>query len=32
MIRMFIIEVALVMSVSPFAVSAGTEAEDAANK
>ena len=30
--RVFVIAVALVMSVSPFAVSAGTEAEDAANK
>ena len=30
--RMFGIGVALVMSVSPFAVSAGTDAEDAANK
>ncbi len=32
MIRMFVIGAALVMSVSPFAVSAGTDAEDAANK
>ncbi len=30
--RVFVIAVALVMSVSPFAVSAGTEAEDAAKK